>query len=339
MTDKLSRPRLDYIDAMRGFTILLVIYFHFVIRSMHNPGDDSGVLYVFSRVRMPLFFFVSGFFAYGCYDAALLKKRVKNRLLKQLWPTVAIFLIFSEIYRGGVENTLFDAHKGGYWFTYSLVQTFLVFAVASYAMTAAGASRRTQLVVYAAATIGLFAMGSVAMRFARDFMTGPIGSFLSLTQTISLAPYFFFGAAVRLYYDEFLYVIRNKWCFAAVVLLFALSYLSDSSIVCRLTSFAGIVTVLGVFYYMRDFWSGESRLSTMLITFGKNTLPIYLFHYFIIFSIAAIDLSEGLQSIVGPVYIEFPVLIAVSVLIAWACVGFDRLAGRYAGPVHRFLFP
>lgn len=56
--------RIEYIDALRGFTIILVIYAHVVFSSY---GENGGSLESFSfndiflSFRMPLFFFISGF--------------------------------------------------------------------------------------------------------------------------------------------------------------------------------------------------------------------------------------------------------------------------------------
>ena len=49
--------RIEYIDAMRGFTMLLVVMFHV---EWTFWGSDYGYNSFIEVFRMPLFFFISG---------------------------------------------------------------------------------------------------------------------------------------------------------------------------------------------------------------------------------------------------------------------------------------
>lgn len=51
--------RIEYIDAMRGFTMMLVVYSHIHQFSIHAEGLSFNHLLIL--IRMPLFFFLSGF--------------------------------------------------------------------------------------------------------------------------------------------------------------------------------------------------------------------------------------------------------------------------------------
>lgn len=58
------KERIEYIDTMRGFTMLLVVYSHVRLYGLYF--DDSNIVSsfnsIFLLIRMPLFFFISGFF-------------------------------------------------------------------------------------------------------------------------------------------------------------------------------------------------------------------------------------------------------------------------------------
>ena len=58
--------RIEYIDALRGFTMLLVVYAHVRLYGYHQIDDITPNSYnsIFLFIRMPLFFFVSGFVLY-----------------------------------------------------------------------------------------------------------------------------------------------------------------------------------------------------------------------------------------------------------------------------------
>lgn len=60
----MASRRLEYVDAMRGFTILFVVFHHLVLfgaglETRNYPPDELFVFF-----RMPVFFFISGFIAY-----------------------------------------------------------------------------------------------------------------------------------------------------------------------------------------------------------------------------------------------------------------------------------
>ena len=56
--------RIEYIDALRGFTMLLVVFAHVETMGIFNFSHQTVVGQVFQSFRMPLFFFISGFIAY-----------------------------------------------------------------------------------------------------------------------------------------------------------------------------------------------------------------------------------------------------------------------------------
>ena len=80
-----ATKRIEYLDAMRGFTILLVVMWHVSYFGLGFDSSDTFNLqqYVFVPLRMPLFFFVSGFLMYKAAfqwnysnTAQFLKKKV-----------------------------------------------------------------------------------------------------------------------------------------------------------------------------------------------------------------------------------------------------------------------
>ena len=55
----MQKQRIEYLDAIRGFTMLLVVYGHVKLFSFHFLGGSFNTFFV--MISMPLFFFVSGF--------------------------------------------------------------------------------------------------------------------------------------------------------------------------------------------------------------------------------------------------------------------------------------
>lgn len=60
------KERIGYIDAMRGFTMLLVVYSHILYFGYGPLFMEHRTTFndVFTIIYMPLFFFISGFVLY-----------------------------------------------------------------------------------------------------------------------------------------------------------------------------------------------------------------------------------------------------------------------------------
>lgn len=57
-----GKSRIEYLDAMRGFCMLLVVYGHLGLGLSVDP-----VRSVFATFYMPLFFFISGYLCYSSF--------------------------------------------------------------------------------------------------------------------------------------------------------------------------------------------------------------------------------------------------------------------------------
>lgn len=65
MSDQTAAPkkRIEWIDALRGFTMILVVFSHVELFTF-ELDPPLFVNEVFISFRMPLFFFISGFIGY-----------------------------------------------------------------------------------------------------------------------------------------------------------------------------------------------------------------------------------------------------------------------------------
>ena len=120
----MPKERIEYIDAMRGFTMILVIYSHvcvFCFKEYFIAFND--VLFL---LRLPCFFMISGwlfFKATRVWDHSTVKQVLSNKFMVQIVPTF-IFLALHE--RSNFFHQL-GAFKGGYWFTFGLFVFFCLY--------------------------------------------------------------------------------------------------------------------------------------------------------------------------------------------------------------------
>lgn len=124
--------RLVYIDALRAFSMFLIVYSHI---NKYGLQANISIFNEWSNSFMvPLFFFISGFVSYKVkLDSA--KKQCSKQILKfhTLVISPLIFLFAYCLYRGdSFAMSLGDPLKNGYWFTIVLFQISLIVILVSY---------------------------------------------------------------------------------------------------------------------------------------------------------------------------------------------------------------
>ena len=131
--------RIEWLDAMRGFTMLLVVAYHVAQFGFQENEKTSAALPFLVLFRMPLFFFVSGFLAYKArfvWNIQNTLPLVRKKLMVQIVPAViflCIFIIFktNNEFWDGFLKAMKSPTKNGYWFTWVLLQMFLIYYAVS----------------------------------------------------------------------------------------------------------------------------------------------------------------------------------------------------------------
>lgn len=88
---------MQWVDAMRGFSMLLVVFGH-VMLWMGIKGYDTFLSSVLLTFRMPLFFFVSGFFSFraiGWWN----KHRIADILKRKFQAQILCTIVFASVYQ------------------------------------------------------------------------------------------------------------------------------------------------------------------------------------------------------------------------------------------------
>ena len=135
-----KKPRLGWLDALRGFTMILVVTNHVALKSFGMQIRWSAALQFFLLFRMPLFFFISGFLAYKAsrlWDARTLRELSLKKMRVQLIPTIVFFLLYlamipSAPFLDSLQEALASGMKAGYWFTLVLLYMLLTYYLFSY---------------------------------------------------------------------------------------------------------------------------------------------------------------------------------------------------------------
>lgn len=319
--------RIEFIDALRGFTMILVVFAHVETMGIFSFTSSTVVGRFFQLFRMPLFFFISGYIAYKAdfqWNVRNTMALVGKKLKVQIIPTLFWGSLFTIIFCGGdFRGFAMSTEKYGYWFTIALLEMFLIY----YAVSFFSSSKWRDAVLVAVA-LALF-----ACKFPMKAVPAlnSFGEVSSMHYTCTYFQYFVFGNLASRYRDTFHRLLDNKYVMALVILLMmALSYLvigrveAGSSIVRYIfmglgvvCGYFGITIVFGFFRRHEPSVSSATRVGSVLQYIGKRTLDIYLLHYFFIPDLSFLNgyLQNGQNTVMALL-----VGISVSLVIVGLCL-------------------
>ena len=295
----MDSKRIGYIDAMRGLTMVLVVYSHVCSYCLGNPSAGfNGVLFLF---RLPCFFFISGWLFFKpdrVWDCPTVRQVVARKFMVQIVPT-AIFLVLLVVLHDGqppaVVFSRLGATKGGYWFTFALFEFFIL-----YILTVLPFRRRPndgmQFLAALTISVAAFCYDAYYHRLLSLSLPSPTPSafptlhpalfrilgFLSF-MTWRYYLFFYIGIWVRRHFDTFVAWTDKTAVIAVLCGTFAAVALMprSGSVVREYMAFAlgGVSGMTLVFTLFR-------RLSPHIPHFpplsflGRRTLDVYLLHYF-----------------------------------------------------------
>lgn len=285
--------RKPWVDALRGFAMLLVIIMH-----VSFAAGVGGNVYttLIGWMFMPLFFFVSGLVMYNPNRQWLLKKwytYMGHKFMQLIVPTSIVFLLLCWVYRYNVLEQLLHPMKAGCWFTITLFGFISLYTFYEWIIRVIKVRDIWKNILLLIITC---ALSFVVAKFA-------------LWKGV-------FGENVRVYYDAFQI---SKWCYFQYFILgvlvskyqkwikkvisyplvsaftfivwvvvaimrmqdtvVALSIPYLSQLINIIYVYTSIMLVAYVFYYYRS-WIVTSKVGKITQIVGGNTLGIYLLHYF-----------------------------------------------------------
>ena len=319
----MGKQRIVYIDAMRGFTMILVIFAHVCHFCFGN--DRMGYNAVFILFRLPCFFMLSGWL-FEPVSRNPFKTVAKHKAMVQLVPTFIFLLLLApppEFFHQ------LGALKGGYWFTFVLFEFFILYML----IVRAGKNWTPFLAFSITIASFIYARYYDSLKSSSEgfqlLMINILG-FLSVT-TWRLFLFFYIGTWVRRHFDAFI-----RWTNKPVVILpicvafclIASTSHKDNMWFEMFRYYGGGVTgMIMIFTLFRLLYTSPiSHLpssithhpSYFLQYVGKRTLDIYLLHYFFLPRFL-MEYAPQLQ-VYDSRFLEFVVIMVLSLIILVLCM-------------------
>ena len=279
-----TTQRIGYIDALRGFTMFLVVLEHVASLCWGIVGKGISIHDYLVQVRMPLFFFISGFVLYKpgvVWNMGHIGRFFKKKIPVQLLSPLLFLVIFLHVKGVPLWDGLMDKYKAGYWFTLALLEFFVIYATVRFVVRQWWSS------------IVLVAIGVVLYWLCWPSMTTGNQTIDNGLMLLSVHQWRFFifmvlGTLVREHFDVVQRWLDGKWLMTACVVFYlVVNTLGDvlpvRAIAMRgLLSLAGLVVVFSFFRSKQALFSRATALGRTMQYVGRRTLDIYLIHYFLI---------------------------------------------------------
>ena len=280
------KPRIAYIDALRGLTMLLVVYSHILV---HGYYTTSVFNHFFIKFRMPLFFFISGWVLYKesrRWDFTTSKLFIIKKFKVQIVSTLIFFSLFVYLF----DRNLYDSigtFKAGYWFTYTLFFYFLFYITSVYITHFKNNPLFEDIVV---AFIALMVMACYYF-VIKDPNTDHqrIYGIIGIPQWRYYI-FFCFGVFVKKYFNQFVTITNNAMVMAIIIVSFFMLLVFNQFFTEHLPSFytisyflygfLGITIIYTVFRKNEEWFATNQNISRWMQYIGRHTLDIYLLHYF-----------------------------------------------------------
>jgi fucose 4-O-acetylase-like acetyltransferase len=333
--------RLEWLDAMRGFTMILVVAYHVAEFSFAESEKVSASLPFLVLFRMPLFFFVSGFLAYKATwiwtpqsFASLTWKKLKVQVL----PAVVFLCVFLVLkgrfpFFESLGKALQSPTKGGYWFTWVLLQMFLIYYVVAATFQRWGKKVENVAivvlwVVMLLAYISLYMPRTLGKWYETDWMM-----YSSFYETLKFMHFFVLGNLVHRHWKGVQRLFDAGW-FLPVLVVLAFFCCADifkwhtmklewTNVPKTLAMYTLMLIVVMFFRYYQEHFTRQTRVGRGLQYIGVRTLDVYLLHFILLPKLP--EVGKWLDSHHPNFVVDIVLAVGVALVVIAFCLLFSNI--------------
>lgn len=292
-----TKPRMHYFDTIKGIAIFLVVTGH--VLTMCIRDIDQAFLFKFiGEVHMPIFFFISGFFSYKHNDKeAFTQPDLKQRFKQLIIPFIVVGMLWIWYFphsslnspiNASFEGFWLDAYKNGYWFTLCLFEIIAIYGATSVILK--------RLDSFLLQVIVLLTVWGLIGLTTFIILPGNAVSVLSLVPVFQFYPIFMAGVMARKHQEKFMQAVNNDKILTINILIAApaiyyICYFWEFDFIpaqctyavrCILHIALACIAINAAKYWHEN--TGQSNVAIKVLSYsGKQSLAIYLLHYFMLF--------------------------------------------------------
>lgn len=307
--------RLEYIDRLKGFAILLVIMGHFIEKNVieGNFHPLYSFIYFF---HMPLFMFISGYVAIKCLKIELVKfdeiiNFIKNKARALIlpyftWGILMPIFFFSYDFHFDLLPRLEEliVQYAGLWFLptlFLLSLLFLIYRIIGKKVLNFKGGKLLVIFTLFIVVVGLYYIYPIQV----------------LRSVISYFPFYFLGVIVVDYKT-----VEKIYCNKIAFSLFAIAFLvitvhfnySEAGLNSKFIKIISSLAAIPTFYYLSRFMKWNAIIDNQIQLWGRNSLVIYVTQFqLLIFFTSKLTLHI-------PTYTLVLISLIISLIIGYTCI-------------------
>ena len=274
--------------------MILVVAYHVAQMCFAETEKTSSSLPFLALMRMPLFFFVSGFLSYKAsfpWTASAVGHQLWKKFLIQVLPTLVFFSVFIIVRMKGSFSEHFmelmsHSTKGGYWFTWVLLQMYVIYYVVLLSFPRGRAHDVTVAVLWG---VALFAYASLYMPKVVTCYKDPFFRYSSLLETFRFMHFFLLGNLFHRFWPQVQRLFDSRWLFPLAVLMAFVCCAEIfrwhtmkfmwTNLPRTLGMYSLLLIVVMTFRHYGEQFSQSHLAGRVLQYIGQRTLDIYLLHF------------------------------------------------------------
>jgi len=317
MTEK---NRIQHIDRLKGFAIILVVIGHIFFFS-YQDTQYTGFRFI-SSFHMPLFMFLSGY----VIITPPKWKKAQKKIIQFILPMFVWGIVFSfycmkrnilnlEDWNIVISTFIMSSSKMGYWYLFDLALFYAVLVIYQI-------NNKNKLWIDIIITLIIYALFFVGWKKGHIFADS-----LCLLNATSFFPFFILGHFIRKY--NFMNILmRHKLVFTVSLIGYIAFFCIEfplhilNSISFRFVQPLLAIATLYCIFLMRD--TQNSYIDRTLAFIGRNTLDIYVLHYFLVSSINFQATSLWLQKTDNSL-LAFAIASVLGILIVFSSIFIGKL--------------
>lgn len=328
-----ENKRIDYIDNIRGLTMILVVADHVAAFCLGIGDYVTSIHPIYMEFTMPLFFFISGFVLYKeetIWNASHVAKFLFIKKFPALFVTTSIFfLVFIKVNHIGLVEGLYSDSKLGYWFTLALFVYFCIYAICRYVFNLFNCNNIYTDIILLSIGLLLYALFFVKSVYFKLPLDDGIRNLFSL-KFLGYFLYFTIGTLFKKYFNQIQVILDTKPVLTICLVIYFGANLyyreldaSHTSLLNLVTALTGIVIVFSFFRIHRDWFIKEKIVGRGLQYIGRVSLDIYLLHHFLLPTNLKIHFTTLTENPV-PI-IELAITIIVTLIVIIGCLIISRI--------------
>lgn len=109
MTTDFKKERIGWIDAYRGFAIILIVIGHIISFGIEDYKSSESLIIIrriITTVWLPAFFWISGYLSYTGRQSSIIQS-ILNKAKLLIFPSIAITL-FAALLNNGGYSTVYE---------------------------------------------------------------------------------------------------------------------------------------------------------------------------------------------------------------------------------------